>query len=56
MTWRGTVLRHVPGMNAQGGHLTVRWQDGDIGRISPINVEVTDHHFDSRLRYHERAL
>jgi hypothetical protein len=34
----GTVLRHVPALNAQGGHLTVRWDNGHTGRISPGSV------------------
>lgn len=34
----GTVVRHVPAVNAQGGHLTVRWDNGTEGRHSPISV------------------
>ncbi len=34
----GTVYRHVPGTNAQGGHLVVDWDTGGRGRVSPINV------------------
>lgn len=36
----GEVLRHVPAVNAQGGHLTVRWDNGHVGHMSPINLEV----------------
>ena len=36
----GEVLRHVPTVNAQGGHLTVRWDNGQVGHMSPINLEV----------------
>lgn len=34
---RGEVLRHVPGA-AQGGTLTVRWDSGQEGRVSPGSV------------------
>jgi hypothetical protein len=34
----GVVERHVPGTNAQGGSLTVRWDSGVVGRVTPINV------------------
>lgn len=34
----GTVHRHVPQSNAQGGHLVVDWDNGHRGRISPISV------------------
>ena len=30
---QGTVIRHVPGMNAQGGHLVVQWDSGQVGWI-----------------------
>lgn len=42
--WRGTVLRHVPGMNSQGGYLTIRWVDGNTSRMSPMTVEPTEPH------------
>lgn len=35
----GTVLRHVPGLNGQGGYLKVQWDSGVTGRTSPISVE-----------------
>ena len=31
----GTVTRHIPTTNAQGGHLNVTWDNGRSGRISP---------------------
>jgi hypothetical protein len=34
----GTVRRHVPGTDAQGGYLVVEWDNGVTGRITPINV------------------
>lgn len=34
----GTVTRHVPGLNAQGGHLVVEWDNGVTGRTGAINV------------------
>jgi hypothetical protein len=34
----GTVKRHVPGVNAQGGYLVVVWDNGREGRISPGSV------------------
>jgi hypothetical protein len=34
----GTVVRHVPGANAQGGYLVVKWDNGTEGRISPIAI------------------
>lgn len=36
----GTVVRHVPMLNAQGGHLTVRWDNGVTGRVNPASVTV----------------
>lgn len=30
----GTVRRHIPGMNAQGGHLVILWDNGHEGRHS----------------------
>jgi hypothetical protein len=35
----GEVLRHVPAVNAQGGHLTVRWDNGHVGHMSPTNLQ-----------------
>lgn len=35
----GTVVRHVPLTNAQGGYLTVQWDSGVVGRINPISVK-----------------
>lgn len=36
----GTVLRHVPGTNAQGGYLLVRWdRTSEVGRTGPIALE-----------------
>lgn len=37
----GTVTRHVPASNGQGGHLTVQWDSGTVGRHSPIALKVT---------------
>jgi hypothetical protein len=35
----GTVLRHVPGLNAQGGTLTIQWDDDRVTRgFSPCGV------------------
>ena len=34
----GTVQRHVPATNAQGGHLTIKMDDGKIARLSPSQV------------------
>ena len=34
----GLVLRHVPGLNAQGGHLVVRWDNGITGNVNPGSV------------------
>jgi hypothetical protein len=34
----GTVERHVPHTNAQGGVLIVAWDNGSVGRSSPISV------------------
>lgn len=36
----GTVYRHVPHTNAQGGVLVVDWDNGVRGRVSPVAVEV----------------
>ncbi len=35
----GTVRRHVPGTNAQGGYLVVEWDSGYTGRISAISIK-----------------
>jgi hypothetical protein len=34
----GTVDRHVPHSNAQGGVLVIDWDNGRRGRHSPISV------------------
>lgn len=34
----GTVKRHVPHTNAQGGVLIVQWDNGSEGRHSPVSV------------------
>jgi hypothetical protein len=36
---QGTVTRHVPGINAQGGYLVVLWDNGVTGRHGPISLE-----------------
>jgi hypothetical protein len=33
---QGTVYRHVPQSNAQGGVLVVDWDNGVRGRVGPI--------------------
>lgn len=38
----GTVVRHVPGNNAQGGTIVVRWDNGTIGRHSAIMLTVIE--------------
>jgi hypothetical protein len=36
----GTVRRHVPCLDSQGGYLVVRWdRTGHEGRVGPITVE-----------------
>jgi len=35
----GTVYRHVPGLNSQGGYLVVDWDNGHRGRVGPIAVK-----------------
>lgn len=35
----GTVKRHVPGVNAQGGYLLVEWDNGATGRHGPIALK-----------------
>lgn len=37
-TYVGTVKRHVPGHNAQGGYLLVEWPNGVTGRHGPISL------------------
>lgn len=37
---KGVVIRHVPGTNAQGGYLRVKWNSGVEARVNPINVDV----------------
>lgn len=34
----GEVVRHVPGLNSQGGYLLVRWDSGREGRVGAINL------------------
>ena len=34
----GTVYRHIPQTNAQGGVVIVDWDNGIRGRIGPINI------------------
>lgn len=38
----GTIQRHVPGTNAQGGYLVVLWDNGTTGRHSAMALEVTN--------------
>lgn len=35
---QGTVVRHVPGLNAQGGYLVVQWDHGVTGRHSAVSL------------------
>lgn len=35
----GTVYRHVPHTNAQGGVVVVDWDNGIRGRIGPIAIK-----------------
>jgi hypothetical protein len=35
---RGTVKRHVPGTNAQGGYLVVEWDSGNTGRCGAAGL------------------
>jgi GNAT superfamily N-acetyltransferase len=37
-TARGTVNRHVPGSDAQGGTLVIDWDSGVTGRHGPISI------------------
>jgi hypothetical protein len=37
---RGTVVRHVPATTSLGGVLVVEWENGRIGRITPIAANV----------------
>lgn len=34
----GTVYRHVPGLNSQGGYVVVDWDNGVRGRMGPIAI------------------
>ena len=36
----GTIQRHVPMTNAQGGDLVVLWDNGTTGRHSPIALRL----------------
>ena len=36
----GTVTRHVPALTSQGGHLVVEWDNGQTGRVQPVEVLV----------------
>lgn len=38
----GTVQRHIPGTNAQGGVLRVLWDNGAQGYLAPINAARVD--------------
>jgi hypothetical protein len=38
----GTVCRHVPTTNAQGGHLSVQWDNGVRGSLGPINAIIVE--------------
>lgn len=38
----GTVKRHVPAANGQGGHLVVEWDNGHTGNVSPIAIRVVE--------------
>jgi hypothetical protein len=39
----GTVRRHIPGGNSQGGYLIVTWDNNGItGRINPVAVSVIE--------------
>jgi hypothetical protein len=38
----GTVARHVPGTNSQGGYLVIDWDNGHQGRTGAINVDVAE--------------
>lgn len=42
VTGTGTVARHIPGANAQGGSLTVDWDNGTRGHLGPINARRLD--------------
>ena len=39
-TARGTIVRHVPGINSQGGYIVVEWDNGRTGRHGPISIMV----------------
>lgn len=36
----GVVRRHVPGTNAQGGHLVIEWPNGAVGNHSAAALAV----------------
>jgi hypothetical protein len=38
----GTIERHVPGPDAQGGTLVVKWDNGQTGRHTAISLEVVE--------------
>lgn len=38
----GTVLRHIPHSNAQGGVIVVQWPNGSVGRHGPISLRVVE--------------
>lgn len=38
----GTVTRHVPGTNAQGGYIVVAWDNGRTGRHSACALQVVN--------------
>jgi hypothetical protein len=38
----GTVIRHVPGLNAQGGHLVITWDNGHTGNHGAISIRRVD--------------
>lgn len=40
---KGTVERHVPGSNSQGGTIVVAWDSGTTGRHSAITLRPIDH-------------
>ena len=46
----GTVYRHVPGSNSQGGHVMVDWDNGVRSRMSPIALRQVE----SPARYEVR--
>lgn len=38
----GTVQRHVPGLNALGGYLVVKWDTGTTGRVSVPGLTIVN--------------